>query len=535
MNKPFFLTRQTANLMDDLVRELKAETGLYLIYGDSGVGKTQLLEELVQTRLAESKIRWMDLQGGSSDAGALVDSSVMIEETFARAKPGDIIVADHFEMALKKTRHQLFLSWSTDGVDKKLNLIVASNINYFNDLRQLAQKYQVRIESFQLMPFSADEASAFLASYLFPDRSGVKLSIPPLLRNKLATAQGSVGKIVEIAERAGDQMTSETAPETEPEPERHSSRIPAAVMVALAIIVGVGWYLIDGQSGMIAKIFAEPDSPQISQVTSVPTVPPELATNKTTRISAVEAENASGTAEPLVGNSAVADTGGDNRMESVTAEVDRDAGELAVEAVPTPAPEPATQPASNSEAEIVIVASTTAVDEYSGSKSTATNSAQADEQNSDQSGGGVAPALPAEVEAEKIPAASVAPSSRLTVAGSDRLQRDIQASLEWIDGRADSVGTLQIMLLSQARFDENLYYAHIDRLARQGVDTSQVRILQTLTGNKKVFSVVYGEYQSRGAAGVAEADLPSLLQDASPVPRSVGSLKEEMRRLEGQN
>ena len=200
--------------MEDFARDLKAATGLYLIYGDSGVGKTRLLEELVQTRLAENKIRWMDLQAGSSGDGALVDSSVMIEETFALARPGDIIVADHFEMALKKTRHQLFLSWSSDGIDKELNLLVASHTDYFEDLRQLAQHYQVRIQSCQQMPFSPDDASAFLAFYLFPDRRGVKLSVPPLLQNHLVEAQGSVGKIVEIAERAGDLIPPETKTKT---------------------------------------------------------------------------------------------------------------------------------------------------------------------------------------------------------------------------------------------------------------------------------------------------------------------------------
>jgi septal ring-binding cell division protein DamX len=56
-----------------------------------------------------------------------------------------------------------------------------------------------------------------------------------------------------------------------------------------------------------------------------------------------------------------------------------------------------------------------------------------------------------------------------------------------------------------------------------------------MMGSKKRLSVVYGEYENRSAAGVAAVDLPSILQQASPIPRSVGALKAEMRRLEGQN
>jgi hypothetical protein len=147
----------------------------------------------------------------------------------------------------------------------------------------------------------------------------------------------------------------------------------------------------------------------------------------------------------------------------------------------------------------------------------------------------IAPAIPGEVETEAPSAGSVAPSSSLAGFGSDRFHRDVRTSLEWIDGRAGNVGTLQIMLLSQQQFEEDYYYEYIDRLTREGVDTSRIRILPTMTGTRKQLSVVYGEYKNRSAAGVAAVDLPSVLQQASPIPRSVGALKAEMRRLEGQN
>ena len=89
MRKPYFLTRQTANLMEDFARDLKSANGVYLLYGDEGVGKTRLLEELMHSRLQDVKVHWIDLQAGGSGEGALVDSSVLIEDTFARAKTGE--------------------------------------------------------------------------------------------------------------------------------------------------------------------------------------------------------------------------------------------------------------------------------------------------------------------------------------------------------------------------------------------------------------------------------------------------------------
>ena len=109
MSSSFFLTRQTANLMEDFTRELKAGAALVLLYGESGVGKTRLLQELGESRLADSRIHWLDLSERSDGDDSLQDNSRQIESIFTSAHQGDIIIADHFEVALKKIRHQLFL------------------------------------------------------------------------------------------------------------------------------------------------------------------------------------------------------------------------------------------------------------------------------------------------------------------------------------------------------------------------------------------------------------------------------------------
>ena len=54
------------------------------------------------------------------------------------------------------------------------------------------------------------------------------------------------------------------------------------------------------------------------------------------------------------------------------------------------------------------------------------------------------------------------------------------------------------MLLSQKRFDERAYYDYVERLISQGIDVSRLRIFETYTVNQKVYSVVYGEFPSRG-------------------------------------
>lgn len=246
MISPFFLTRQTANLMEDFARELKAGAALFLLYGESGVGKTRLLRELSQSRLADSRIHWLDLSEGRASDDSPQDNSNRVETVFANAQAGDIVIADHFDMALKKTRHQLFLSWSTEGVDKRLNLIIASSTEGFNELRQLSQHYQVRVQSFQQMPFGTDEVDAFVGFYLFPDHPVDKLSIPAALRKHLVVSRGVVGRIIEIIERDGGQIKA--SPLVDSASIRQGSKVVAVVLILFLLTIGGGWYYLDSQS-----------------------------------------------------------------------------------------------------------------------------------------------------------------------------------------------------------------------------------------------------------------------------------------------
>ncbi len=454
MSKAFFNTRQTANLMEDFICESSADSALYLLYGDAGVGKTRTLDELARTRLGDSRIHWIDLQVGSTGDGALIDSSAMIESVFNKAQAGDIVIADHFEMALKRTRHQLFLSWTADGIDKKLDLIIAGNKDYFAEMCQLALQYQVRVQSFQLMPLSTDEAADFLGFYLFPDHPIGNLAIPSLLRDQLTLAQGNVGSIVEIAERAGDQIT--TAPLDDTQSARQGSHIIVGVLIAFALVIGAGWYFFSSQ-----RLQSDMQLVDNELVISTQAAPAEVGPQP----DAMVEEQPATTAESA----------------PVTEEL------VEIEVI--------------DEAQAPLV----------------TDAAVSE------------PAPPGEATA------SVEEISGLTPALQSRLQRDLQTSRDWVQGSDRKTGTLQIMLLTRELFNERVYYEYIDHLASRGIDIDMIRILETFTGGREFYSVVYGEFDSWKAARNARDEVPNLLREKSPIPRSVGGLLDEMRRLEAEN
>ena len=137
MNDSYFLTRQTANLMEDFVREIKRGSSLFLLYGETGVGKTSLLRRLTEHRLTEQKIHWIDFEltaeTGTSETTP-DDQTSLVERTAEAADEGDVIIIDHFESASNRAQHQIFRSWSTDGKDKSLNLIVSATASSFKSV-----------------------------------------------------------------------------------------------------------------------------------------------------------------------------------------------------------------------------------------------------------------------------------------------------------------------------------------------------------------------------------------------------------------
>ena len=491
--------------MEDFTRELKAGATLFLLYGESDVGKTRLLQELSQNRLADRRVHWLDLNKDNHGVDSMHDYGREIETVFASAQQGDIIIADHFEMSLKKARHQLFLSWSTDGVDKGLNLIIASSTEGFNELRQLSQQYQVAVQSFQQMPFSADEANAFVGFYLFPEHPMGKLSIPSTLRKQLAATGGAVGKIIEILARDGAQILS--SPMAATGSMRPGSRITVTALILLVLAFGAGWYYLDNQSAidetMVEVAAIEPEPMAIVEPEVEPIVEP-----------VVEAEIAT-QAEVEPASEVVA---------AVEAEV---ADERATGTEPDVAPETTLEAESVTVLETDTVTESAAQDTLTAEPGTASDTdavlVEAADSSQQKTALADAAAISEQVQAEFEPSKT------------DRFQRELKMSQDWITSKAESIGTMQILMLSFKTFDEAVYYEYVDSLARKQVDTSQLRIFKTYTGGAEVYSVFFGEYDSRKAAIKAKDDLPEVLRKTSPIPRSVGGILQEIRRLEAES
>ncbi len=522
--------------MEDFTRELNQDSALFFLYGESGIGKTRLLRELIQSRLSDRAIYWLDLDPESGNDETRMDPSAEIEALFAAAGNGDIIIADHFEIALKKSRHQLFLSWSTDGVDKQLNLIIASSAAGLDELRQLSQQYQVQVQSFEQKPLSADEVQSFLGFYLFPDQPTGKLTIPSSLRKQIAAAHGNVGQLIDIAEREGSQITSAAAAQVEPP--RQGSRMIYAMILLLVLALGAGWYLLGQHDFGEVPVFATTESDRVTIQRSVPETviavetPAQAETPlaaESVTMSAAEAESTTvaGVADGSETSADPEPEGAQQLTPALEPTTSAEPVETTAGSVELPV-ESATQPSMQVEASTTEagVAETAQVQFQPQSEPGTVSDSEAviDESFVENKPSTAVTTEVAVVEALPVPDSSQA-----------RFELELQQSMNWISQRDDTVGTVQILLLRYENFNADNYYEYVANLARRGADTDKLRVFKTYTGNREVYSVVYDEFASRKAAIAAFGALPAVLRDASPLGRSVGGLWHEIRRLEAKN
>lgn len=183
--------------MEDFVREINRTSSVFLLYGNNGVGKSRLLKQLTSLRLTEFKTYWVDFRQ-LEESGDGDNMTAQVERAAETASKGDVIVFDHFEKASNKAQSQIFKSWSTEGKDKNLNVIIATNNDGFKPFRQLAQQFQIEARSFQLMPCSLEEAEAYLQYSIFPEQALGELNITPPIKKRIRSANGVFTQLNEI-------------------------------------------------------------------------------------------------------------------------------------------------------------------------------------------------------------------------------------------------------------------------------------------------------------------------------------------------
>jgi septal ring-binding cell division protein DamX len=489
----FFLTRQTANLMEDFVREIEDTSSLFLLYGDKSVGKSWLLRELTSRRFKPGKFHWLDFKNSNASsvvkAEATISSSAQgapdISNLMEKVGEGELIIVDHFELASNKAQHALFQSWATDGKDKKLNLIIAANSESFNEVRQLAQQNHIEIKSFQLLPSSREEVEAFISFLLFPDNPLKPLSFTSEVSRQIKNCNGVIGNVARVAAQQQDLITQKT----EPKPQRKNGLVVGLVLGLLVIMVLAYWIL----KPAVQQKLVDNTPPDTSGI-ALPEN--ELVATNSTKIDELPDSNA--TDELIVSGPAIPEP------------VEQEGSIEQSGPLPTDNPISDEQPGTDTADMVQLSQKPTETDD---------NPVQG---------------LPASIEAEVeqtdqlVSDAPVKGYDALLLESANRhsssFQQDLKNTLNWLMQIDKDRATIQIMSLGLSEFTDDNYYKSLDKMKKQGVDVSLIKIYPTRIKDRVLYGVIYGDYDNREEAREQIQQLPEGVKSNSPVTRTMNGI-----------
>ena len=218
--------------MEDFVREIGRGSSLFLLYGEEGVGKSRLLSKLKTDRLADKNVHFIDF-----DTEAQNLSGEHVKAIAAGATDADVIIFDHFDSASNKSQQQIFDSWSTDGRDKNLNIIVCANSGGLNRFRQLAQQFQLEARSFQLLPCDQADREAYLQYLLYPDHPFATLVLPASVKRLVRQSKGFFNRLREIADHHSGIIEIKQVAESA------SRTMPIVIIISLFLGIAAAGYL----------------------------------------------------------------------------------------------------------------------------------------------------------------------------------------------------------------------------------------------------------------------------------------------------
>lgn len=468
IDTPYFLTKQTANLQEDFGREIKNSASLFLLYGEEGVGKTRLLKELVSTRLNKLRVHWIDCKESEDEAIVQIELSSALEHTLDSANIGDVVVADHFELATNKIKHQLLQSWSTDGIDKKFSLIIATGHTGFDEVRDLAMRYQLNVKSFQLLPLNSIEIDDYCASTLFPSLAPSSLLMPKQIRLALKETQGVFSKLLNIIEQHRNHISMQEPSSSQPVLK------PLLVIFGLTILLilaGLTYYFIPATSIEPVSLNIQEEVELVQSIDKLVASVPIIEKSGDQILPIPELKKI--TQAPVI-------------IESVIPE-------LVIELAPVEKIDsPLVKPEVFSETQKVEI-----------------NKAQKIEPVKNK---------------KLVDLVGNEPYS-------DWFKKELKRSRSWLENNERSRGTIQIMSIGFDSATDGAYRSYVGSLQKKGVDVSQLRVYPTRVREKIVFGIIFGDYESRRMASQSVTDLPLSLGANQPISRSIGSIWNEISQL----
>lgn len=477
-HKPrFFLTRQSANLLLDLDRQLATAGSLVLLYGRSGTGKTALLEYFCRHRLATRRVWFVrfdelgaifHLDGDKAEYSTHRFQPVVLD----RVEKGDLLVVDNLELADEALLSSLLRFVAQDATPRDVRVVLVAHNNALAGLQRRALPLGLEIPAVELKPLDPHEAKQFVSELLCPENQ-TALVLNSAQRRMLKSAQGSFAALTQLS-RELDADVNCTAASSRGRPGRAFSNAALVVLVLLvaAAMLAGGWH--DSLFNRMAQV-----PPQTEPVV-------ELEKTKVETRTAIAAPAVSNVDDPVV-----------------LEENEQPGQDIAGIDLTEPARE--------------LVADTTASAVAAPAPGRAVSIDRPGSAQSRQGRGD----SPAQIVAD-------GPVQPLVAEAYPMLRSSLAATLRWLQQAAESSTSIQIMTLLFRDNSEQSLESFFLRLQRQGVDLQNIMVYRVVRANSMAYVVLYGSYPDRPAATDAIRGLPETLKDNRPIVRTLIGVRSDI-------
>jgi hypothetical protein len=534
---PYFLTKQTANLQEDFNREIKDSASLFLLYGEVGVGKTRLLKELVSTRFNQLRVHWVDCDQAENKSGSTTELDSVLERALKTANSGDVIVADHFELATNKMKHHLLQTWATDGIDKKFSLIIATGPTGIEEIRNLADRYSLDVKGFQLLPLTRKEVDGYCASVLFPLLVPSPLWMPRQTRRALNEARGLIGNLRDVVALYSHHIVMQGTPSL---PSIVKPLWVVSGLVIILLLAGLTYRFIpiDPLKSILFNPMKE-NQVELNQPEGLALSKSDLkmeksqalmkpASTQTILLPQIEMPTLpKSSAELTLIESSIIKR--EKSREIKIAQAEKAQAEKA-KAEKAKAEKAKAEKAQAEKAQAEKAQAEKAKAEKAKTEKAKTEKAKTEKAKAEK------------VEAKEIEINEVSIKESVKVESlvrqsqkephSDWFNAELKRSRDWFETVERSRATIQIMSINLDVTTSSTYFSYLKTLQKRGVDVTQLRVYRTRVPENLLFSIVYGSYSSRRMASRSIINLPSSLGANQPISRSIGGIWDEISQFD---
>ncbi len=200
---PFFITRRSANLMEDLHRQVSNAGAVCLIYGVEGVGKSRLIRQFISTRLNGSRVKFCRL---SSDGFFLDDDHRL--HAFENLMPSILNttssnyfwVIDQLEFASEDFLQQLLRFWAQHASQLSGALVLACRPERLGMVYKISEQLTLKVSCVELKRLSKTEALQYISTQFCPDMNTVAV-FSREVSQAFKRAAGIPGQLDKITQR----------------------------------------------------------------------------------------------------------------------------------------------------------------------------------------------------------------------------------------------------------------------------------------------------------------------------------------------